>query len=181
MRMNTQHRIAAVILALIIGAGGTALAIAQTPKTMVSDFQEVLIQLSSAQTRFDVLLKHLDDSREANSAYDEYKNVWLATTVAISAAAAICEYETDQLTLFLELKEIRRRHYAGVRTASLENSVRQMRLMMDQIAISEGLFPAKLEQRELMSQIRQQMTSVIDYLEKSRALVLALEPPTGQQ
>lgn len=178
--MNTHRGIIAIVTTLLIVAGATAAASAQTPTAAVSDFQEVMIQLSAAQTRFDALLKNLDDSREANRAYDEYKNVWLASTVAISAAASICEYESDQMTLFLELRKQRRRLYAGVRTASLENSVRQMRLMMDQIAISDGLFPPKLEQRELMAQIRQQMTTVIGLLEKSRELVLALEPPGGQ-
>ncbi|MFH1983929.1 MAG: hypothetical protein ABIL58_18980 [Pseudomonadota bacterium] len=178
--MKTHRRIIAITTALLIVTGGAVSAAPQTPKAVVSDFQEVLIQLSAAQTRFDVLLKYLDDSREANRAYDEYKNVWLATTVAISAAAAICEYETDQLTLFLELKQKRRRLYAGVRTASLENNVRQMRLMMEQIAISDGLFPPKIEQQDLMAQIRQQMTAVIVLLGKSRELVLALEPPSGQ-
>jgi len=153
----------------------------QSPRAALADFQEVLIQLSAAQSQFDLLLKRLDDSREANRAYDEYKNVWLATTVAISAAAAICEYETDQLTLFLELKEQRRRHYAGIRTASLRNSVVQMRLMMDQIAISGGLFPPKLEKRELMAQIRDQMTRVIGLLEQSRSLILDLEPSASGQ
>ena len=178
--MMPPHRFTQILAAWFV-LGATVHAGAMQPgHTAVSSFQDVLIELSATQTRFESLLKQLDDSREANRAYDEYKNVWLAKTVAISAAAAVCEYETDQLTLFLELKKERRSHYARIRKASLENSVRQLRLMTEQIAVSDDLFPPELDQRDIMTRVHQSMTAVISLFEKSRALIEGLEAPSSQ-
>src|SRR5210317_456449 len=101
-----------------------------------SEIQTILSTLSDNSNRFEYLQKMFENTGKDDKNYDEYKNIWISTTLAISAIASVCEYENDLLTLFMDLKEKRRAHYFDVRIRSLETSIKQITIMSEQIRIN---------------------------------------------
>lgn len=164
-----------IVLALLGAAGGNGVAGAERASEL-APLQRDLGRLASLQNRFEALSRQLDDVPTAGRDYDEYKNVWLATVAAITAASDICEYESDQLALFLDLKPQRRRHYLDIRSESLRNSIGQVRLMQQQIDISGKLFPPTWRDDALIGQGRALMSQLIDLLEDCHALIGAMKP-----
>ncbi|MBU0698946.1 MAG: hypothetical protein ABIK98_02595 [Pseudomonadota bacterium] len=140
-----------------------------------SELQSVLTMLSDNLNRFEYLQKQLQSSGKDNKSYDEYKNIWLSTILAINAISSICEYENDLLTLFMDLKEKRRVHYIEVRIKSLENSVQQIAIMDEQIQINLKLMPPDLTEISLFDMLKQNIDSSINLLKKSRRLILQLK------
>ena len=140
-----------------------------------SEIQTILSMLSDNSNRFEYLQKMFENTGKDDKNYDEYKNIWISTTLAINAIASVCEYENDLLTLFMDLKEKRRAHYFDVRIRSLETSIKQITIMSEQIQINNKLMPPDLAERQLYDNLKKNIDSSIDLLEKSKDLIIQLK------
>ena len=140
-----------------------------------SEIQTILSTLSDNSNRFEYLQKLLENTGKDDKNYDEHKNIWISTTLAINAIASVCEYENDLLTLFMDLKEKRRAHYFDVRIRSLETSIKQITIMSEQIQINNKLMPPDLAERQLYDNLKKNIDSSIDLLEKSKDLIIQLK------
>ena len=140
-----------------------------------SEIQTLLSTLSDNLNRFEYLQEMLENTGKDDKNYDEHKNIWISTTLAIKAISFVCEYENDLLTLFMDLKEKRRVHYFDVRIRSLETSVKQTIIMSEQIQISNKLMPPDLAERQLYDKLKKNIDSSIDLLEKSKNLIIQLK------
>jgi len=140
-----------------------------------SELQSILSVLSDNIDRFAHLQKMLENSGKNNKSYDEHKNIWMSTTLAINAISSVCEYENDLLTLFMDLKKFRRAHYFEVRTRSLETSIKQITIMSEQIQINHKLMPPDLAELHLFDKLKKNIDSSIDLLNKSKMLILQLK------
>jgi len=140
-----------------------------------SEIQTILSGLSDNLNRFEHLQKMLESTGKDNKSYDEYKNIWLSTILAVQAISSICEYEYELLTLFLDLKEHRRVHYIDVRIKSLETSVQQMAIMSEQIRINHRLMPPGLAELHLYEKLTKNIDSSVGLLKSARDLILQLK------
>ena len=149
----------------------------KSPETLYiqSEIQTILSGLSDNLNRFEHLQKMLESTGKENKSYDEHKNIWLSTILAIQAISSICEYEYDLLTLFLDLKEHRRVHYLDVRIKSLETSAQQMAIMTDQIRINHRLMPPDLAELHLYEKLIKNIDSSINLLKSAKDLILQLK------
>jgi len=152
---------------------------AQTSSTdelyVKSEIQTILSTLSDNLNRFEYLQKLFESTGKNDKNYDEYKNIWISTTLAINAIASVCEYENDLLTLFMDLKEKRRAHYFDVRIRSLETSIKQITIMSEQIQINNTLMPPDIAERQLYDNLKKNIDSSIDLLGKSKDLIIQLK------
>jgi len=139
-----------------------------------SEIQTILSTLSDNLNRFEYLQKMLENTGKDDKNYDEHKNIWISTTLAISAISSVCEYENDLLTLFMDLKKKRRAHYFDVRIRSLETSIKQITIMSEQIQINNKLMPPNLAEHQLYDKLKKNIDSSIDLLEKSKNHVSSL-------
>jgi len=140
-----------------------------------SEIQTILSTLSDNLNRFEYLQKMFENTGKDDKNYDEYKNIWISTTLASNAIASVCEYENDLLTLFMDLKEKRRAHYFDVRIRSLETSIKQITIMSEQIQINNKLMPPDLAERQLYDKLKKNIDSSIDLLGKSKDLIMQLK------
>ena len=140
-----------------------------------SEIQTILSMLSDNLNRFEYLQKMFENTGKDDKNYDEYKNIWISTTLAINAIASVCEYENDLLTLFMDLRKKRRVHYFDVRIRSLETSIKQITIMSEQIQINNKLMPPDLAERQLYDNLKKNIDSSIDLLEKSKDLIIKLK------
>ncbi len=140
-----------------------------------SEIQTLLSTLSDNLNRFEYLQEMLENTGKDDKNYDEHKNIWISTTLAIKAISFVCEYENDLLTLFMDLKEKRRVHYFDVRIRSLETSIKQTIIMSEQIQISNKLMPPDFAERQLYDKLKKNIDSSIDLLEKSKDLIIQLK------
>ena len=140
-----------------------------------SEIQTVLSGLSDNLNRFEHLQEMLESTGKDNKSYDEHKNIWLSTILAIQAISSICEYEYDLLTLLMDLKKHRRIHYLHVRTKSLETSIQQITIMSEQIRINHRLIPPDLAEIHLFDKLKKNIDSSIDLLKSGQELILKLK------
>ena len=149
------------ILALMVSTVPTLGAAKNATDTLYiqSEIQTVLTGLSDNLNRFEHLQKKLERTGKDNKSYDEHKNIWLSTILAVQAISSICEYENDLLTLLMDLKEHRRVHYLDVRIKSIETSKQQIAIMSDQIRINHRLMPPDLAELHLY----EKLTKNIDF------------------
>jgi hypothetical protein len=140
-------------------------------KTVSSDFEAVLPQLEAALgglsadiDQFEVIQSNLDESGRANADYNEQKNIFLSSILSIGAISAICEYERDLLTLFLDMREKNRMKYHQVRIESLEASVKQIEIMHKQIQINLSILPPDFYEKPLLEKETETILSVINRL-----------------
>ena len=139
-----------------------------------SEIQTVLSGLSDNSNRFEYLQEKLEGSGKNNKSYDEHKNIWLSTILAIQAITSICEYENDLLTLLMDLKEERRLHYIDLRIKSLETSIQQITIMSEQILINHRLMPPDLAEIHLFDKLKKNVDSSVDFLKSAKGLILQL-------
>lgn len=140
-----------------------------------SEIQTILSALSDNLNRFEYIQKMLENTGKDNKSYNEYKNIWLSTILAVNTISSICEYETDLLVLFLDLKAHRRVHYIDVRSKSLETSVQQMDIMTEQIRINHRLMPPDLAELHLFDKLNKNIDSSTGLLKSARDLILQLK------
>jgi hypothetical protein len=140
-----------------------------------TEIQTVLSGLSDNLDRFEHLRERLGSSGKDNKSYDEHKNIWMSTILAIQAISSICAYENDLLTLLMDLKEHRRVHYLDVRIKSLETSIQQITIMSEQIRINHRLMPPDLAELHLYDKLTKNIDSTIDLLKSGKDLILQLK------
>jgi hypothetical protein len=80
--------------------------------------------------------------------------------------SAICEYERDLLTLFLDMREKNRVKYQEVRIESLEASVKQIEIMHKQIQINLSILPPDFFEKPLLEKETETILSAIDLLKR---------------
>ncbi|MBU1161256.1 MAG: hypothetical protein KKF96_01755 [Proteobacteria bacterium] len=177
--MKKKYPILLISLLISLIVFSTQILNAQTSSSdelyIKSEIQTILSTLSDNLNRFEYLQKLLENTGKDDKNYDEHKNIWISTTLAINAIASVCEYENDLLTLFMDLKEKRRVHYFDVRIRSLETSIKQITIMSEQIQINNKLMPPDLAERQLYDNLKKNIDSSIDLLEKSKDLIIQLK------
>ena len=140
-----------------------------------SEIQTILSGLSDNLNRFEYIQGKLEGSGKNNKSYDEYKNIWLSTILAIQAISSICEYENNLLTLLMDLKKDRQFHYIDIRVKSLETSIQQITIMSEQIRINHQLMPPDLAEIHLFDRLKKNINSSIDLLKNAKDLILQLK------
>lgn len=139
-----------------------------------SEMQSVQSVLSDNIDRFEHLQKMLENNGKSNKSYDEHKNIWMSTILAINAIESICEYENDLLTLFMDLKVFRRAHYFDLRTKSIDASIQQIAIMSEHIKTNHKLMPPDLAELHLYDKLKNNIDSSIEMLRKSKDLILQI-------
>ena len=135
------------------------------------EVQSILSDLSDILNKFELFQKKLEASGKINSGYDENKNIWLSTVLAVQALASICENEQDLLHLFWDLKKHRRSKYYDARIRSLNTSIQHITIMLDQIRINHALLPPDLSEIDLFSKISENARATVELFEKSIFLI----------
>lgn len=177
MKKNCPTLLISLLISLIVFSTQILNAQTSSPDELYikSEIQTILSTLSDNLNRFEYLQKMFENTGKDDKNYDEYKNIWISTTLASNAIASVCEYENDLLTLFMDLKEKRRVHYFDVRIRSLETSIKQISIMSEQIQINNKLMPPDLAERQLYDNLKKNIDSSIDLLEKSKELIIKLK------
>jgi hypothetical protein len=177
MKENCPRFFIGLLITLIVFSSQILNAQTSSPNELYikSEIQTILSTLSDNLNRFEYLQKMFENSGKDDKNYDEHKNIWISTTLAINAIASVCEYENDLLTLFMDLKEKRRAHYFDVRIRSLETSIKQITIMAEQIQINNKLMPPDLAERQLYDNLKKNIDSSIDLLGKSKHLIIQLK------
>ncbi|MFZ0483142.1 MAG: hypothetical protein WAL93_07125 [Desulfobacterales bacterium] len=177
MKKNCPTLLISLLISLIVFSTQILNAQTSSPDELYikSEIQTILSTLSDNLNRFEYLQKMFENTGKDDKNYDEYKNIWISTTLASNAIASVCEYENDLLTLFMDLKEKRRVHYFDVRIRSLETSIKQISIMSEQIQINNKLMPPDLAERQLYDNLKKNIDSSIDLLEKSKDLIIRLK------
>lgn len=138
---------------------------------ILPELEANLASLGSIIEQFEAIQGVMDASAKANENYNEQKNIFLSSTMAISTISAICEYEANLLALFIDLKQKNRRKYYDVRINSLDISVRQIENMYRQIQINYTIFPPNFFEAPLVRKERLTIQSAIERLNRCRVLL----------
>lgn len=148
---------------------------AQSQTVRFSDIQPELEANVAAMAgnieQFEAIQRAMDASGKANDNYNQQKNIFLSSVLAISTISAVCEFETNLLTLFVDLKEKNRRKYYGVRIKSLETSVMQIENMYQQIQINYTIFPPNFFEAPLVRNERLAIQSAMTRLNRCSELL----------
>ena len=177
MKKKCHRFLIGLLISLIVFSSQILNAQTSSPNELYikSEIQTIISTLSDNANRFEYLQKLLENTGKDDKNYDEHKNIWISTTLAINAISSVCEYENDLLTLFMDLKKKRRAHYFDVRIRSLETSIKQITIMSEQIQINNTLMPPDPAERRLYDELKKNIDSSIDLLEKSKDLILQLK------
>ena len=135
------------------------------------DLESAIAKLSSHIIIFEGVLNKMDTSAKANQNYNEQKNIFLSSQLAITTIAAILEYNRDLLVLFGDLKEKNRNKFYQVRIESLETSINQINSMHRQIQINYTILPPDFFEQVLINTERKAIMSSIASLEACIALL----------
>ncbi len=169
-----MKKIPGVIILFFIIAVQSVLA-AQSQPVRFTDIQPELeanlAALSDNVDEFEAIQRAMEASSKANENYNQQKNIFLSSMLAISTISAVCEYETDLLTLFIDLKEKNRSKYYDVRVKSLETSVVQIENMYRQIQINYTIFPPHFFEAPLVRNERLAILSAISRLNRCSELL----------
>ena len=138
------------------------------------ELENILASLSKNIDVLESIQQKMDASAKANENYNQQKNIFLSSTLAIATISAICEYERDLLTLFIDLREKNRNKFFDVRIESLETSARQIENMYRQIQINYTIFPANIFEAPLIRKERLSIESSITLLGRCRQLLISV-------
>jgi hypothetical protein len=168
-----------LVLAMVALSSVLVLPVMVAAREPVNGAQQVLAQLeqvtaalSDTIDRFDHLQDELMNLGRANERYSEQKNIWLSSVLTVAAISAVCEYEADLTTLFMDLKEKNRRHYFDVRIKSLETSIQQVNIMIEQIGINHSLITHSPDEMPLVEREKRLVTGARDLLNRGLELML---------
>lgn len=131
---------------------------------ILPQLENILMDLSSNINQFENILNTMDTSGKANQNYSQQKSIFLSSMLAISTISAICEYERDLMTLFIDLREKNRQKYYDVRVESLELAVKQINTMYEQIQINYSILPPNFFEAPLVRKERLAIESTADLL-----------------
>lgn len=140
-----------------------------------TSIQLVLEEMSGLLNRFEKIQLELDQSGRDNNAYDEEKNMWISSVLAVTTIAAVCEYENDLLSLFLDLKPNRRTYFYDVRIQSLDSSIRQIKIMKEQIRINYALISIESKEKNLFEKINRTIDAAVGLFITSHNTITALK------
>ena len=140
------------------------------------ELEATLADLATNLDAFDDLQLKMDASAKANANYNEQKNIFLSSMLAINTISAICQYQHDLLTLFIDLRAKNRVKFYDVRIQSLETSVRQIENMHRQIQINYTIFPPNFFEAPLVRKERLTIKSCINLLNRCRELLISVQP-----
>ena len=130
-----------------------------------------LASLADITERLEAIQQAMDASGKANEIYNQQKNIFLSSALAISTINAVCDYEKDLLTLFIDLKEKNRRKFYDVRINSLETSARQIENMYRQIQINYTIFPPNIFEAPLVRNERLAIQEAVERLKRCSELL----------
>ena len=139
------------------------------------NMSRVVSALSADVAQLEILQNRLMDLGRANENYDEQKNIWMSSVLTLSAIQSICEYQSELLTLFMELKENRRKHFYDVRIESLVSSIQQINIMQKQNKISHSLIMHENTERIILEKENKVIQSVLLLLKQSRDLITTMK------
>jgi hypothetical protein len=172
--------LAILLFYLTSGLLFSATAFSENPPATFAQAQEQMDQITTSLSRnidlFEDIRHRLMDLGQANANYDEQKNIWLSAMLSLAAIGAICEYENDLLTLFMELKEKNRKHFYDVRRMSLETSIEQITIMNRQIEINHALITHVAKEQKFINAEKDLILSSISLLRKSLDVINSLHP-----
>ena len=126
--------------------------------------ENILEDLSSNSNQFENILRTMNTSGKANQSYTQQKNIFLSSVLAITTISAVCEYERDLMTLFIDLREKNRQKFYDVRIESLEIAVKQINTMYKQIQINYTILPQNYFEAPLVRKERLTIQSTVDLL-----------------
>jgi hypothetical protein len=164
------------ILCLLL-APLTAVALNPAPVSAASIESQLAVLLPQFETtmrHLEVIQSQLEVSGRNNRDYDEQKNLWISTVLAVDTTSSICEYENDLLSLFLDLKPHRRPYYYEVRIQSIATSMQQMRIMQRQVQINVSLLKLSPNEERIFDKIQAETNAAIELLAKCQTLIKQL-------
>lgn len=133
---------------------------------ILPQLEDILSDLSSNIEEFENIQRTMDQSARANQNYNQQKNIFLSSQLALSTIGSICDYETDLMTLFIDLREKNRQKFYDVRIESLEIAVRQISSMYKQIRINYTILPPNFFEAPLVRKERLAIQSAVDRLNR---------------
>jgi hypothetical protein len=131
---------------------------------ILPQIEAILSDLSSIIDEFEDIQRTMDRSGKANQNYNQQKNIFLSSQLAVSTISLICDYETDLMTLFIDLREKNRQKFYAVRIESLEIAVRQINTMHKQIQINYTILPPSFFEAPLVRKERLAIQNSLDLL-----------------
>ena len=135
------------------------------------DLESAIGKLSTYINILEDIQSKLDASTRANQNYNEQKNLFLSSQLAITTVTAILEYNRDLLILFGDLGEKNRKKFYEVRIESLETSIKQVNNMDKQIQINDTILPPDFFEPAHVNTVRKVIQSSIASLEACVALL----------
>ncbi|MDX1707458.1 MAG: hypothetical protein R3274_02585 [Desulfobacterales bacterium] len=140
------------------------------------ELESAIGQLSAHINVFEDVLNKMDASAKANQSYNEQKNIFLSSQLAIATVVAILEYNRDLLILFSDLKDENRKKFYEIRIESMQTSVKQINNMYRQIMINYTIFPSDFFEQAVVNTERRTIMASIASLEKCIALLKSVDP-----
>ena len=137
--------------------------------------ESLLSKLAHNTDQFEDIQKRMEESARANQNYNEQKNIFLSSMLAITTITAICNYEADLLTLFIDLREKNREKYYEIRIESLQTSVKQIENMYKQIQINYTILPPNFFELPLAYKERKAIQTSIDLLNQCIDLLKSVQ------
>jgi len=137
--------------------------------------EDVLSDLSRFSDQLEALQTDMERSAKANRDYDEQKNVFLSSMLAITTIAAVCQYESDHLALFIDLRPKNRLKLYDIRMESLATSVRQIENMNRQIQINYTIFPADFFEHAFVERERRTIADALAGLQRALSLLRSVK------
>ena len=139
------------------------------------ELEASVAELGHIITRLETLQAVMERSATANRNYDEQKNIFLSSMLANATIIAVCQYEADQLTLFLDLREKNRLKYYDIRIESLETSIHQIRNMDRQIRINYSIFPAHFFKPSIVQKEQKTLAAALSALQNCIDLLRSVQ------
>ena len=129
------------------------------------DLELEIEKVSTYINIFEDVLNRMDASAKANQNYNEQKNIFLSSQLAIQTIMGILEYNRDLVVLFGDLREKNREKFYEVRIESLESSINLINNMHKQIQINYAILPPDFFEQTLVNTEHKVIMSSIASLE----------------
>ena len=157
----------------------TTLASAQTHSNQIAEIQSeletLLRKLSKNIETMDNMQGELENLVKIDKDYAEQKNILMSSILALSAISAICEYENDMISLYIELKPENKAKFYDVRIQSLETSIKQIENFQQQLKLNHSILPYHPSESYLTEKEEKLIKASVDLLRNSIALLKSLK------